>query len=50
MVDYLFRSHLLDAVMDVMTESVSTFPFKERYEHVMDFVVLVLVVTKLIFG
>ena len=45
----LSRSHLLDAVVDVMAESVSIFPFKERHEHV-GLVLLLLDVTKLVFG
>ena len=49
-VDCLFLSHLLDAVVDVVTESVSIFSFKERHEHVIDFVLLLLAVTKLVFG
>ena len=47
MVDCLFRTHLLDAVMDVVAESVSIFSFKK--EHVINHVLLLLNVTKLVF-
>jgi len=38
----------LDAVVDVVTENISVF-FKERYEYVIDLVLLLLDVTKLVF-
>ena len=41
---------LLDIVVDVVAESVSVFPFKERHEHVIDLVSPLLDVTKLVFG
>ena len=47
--DCLFRSYLLDVVVDVVAESVSIFPFKERHEHVIDLILLLLDVTKLEF-
>jgi len=48
--DCLFRSHLSDAVVDIVTKCVSVFPFKEKKDHVIYLVLLLLDVTKLVFN
>jgi len=48
MVDCLFRSQLLDAVVDIMPESVSICSFKKD-KHLINLVLLLLDVTKLVF-
>ena len=48
--DCLAGSYLLDVVVDVVTESISIFPFKERLEHAIDILLFLLDVTKLVFG
>ena len=51
MVGFLFGCHLLDAVVDVVKESVYVFSFKKsKQKHVIDFVLLLLDVTKFVFG